>query len=766
MPTKPLLEKTGIALVIATLLTLALLAWLALRPVIAPAALGSDTPAAAFATSRALPAFKFLASAPRPIASANNVRAREYIVERLQSLDLAPQVQSASAQQANVSYTGGLHVSAGIANNILVRVDGKAKDHAQRPALLIASYYDSAPDQVGAGASSTVAAMLETLRALQHGPPLANDLIFLFADGEKSGALGAHAFAEQHPWARHVGLVLQFDAAGNSGPLLLMASRGGDENMVKGWLAAAPLAVGSSDLPLLVRDAPALLQGGPLDTIGTAGMRFANIEGGTGYRASFDTPDLVARSTMQHAGETMLALARHFGNQPLANIGGADAVYFSVPLLGQIQYSSDQVWPLTRLVCFMLFLACCVAVKHMDMEVRQLGAGALAFLLLGFALALTAITLWKGFPGLHQNYAPMASGAGARDHWYFLAYVTLGMAVFIELQRLLHKLIGIPATTLGALLVLVLLLVGASWITPGASYLLAWPMLTTLLAYGLLLVPRVAALPAAIRMGIKVAGVAPAILLLAPVLQQVATLFTPERSALLMLVLSAMLGLGTTLLASLRRRFIAPLLMLACAGALFTATGTRQYDHAMVTPNRMTYVHDAYSWKAWWVMPAEPLDAWSRPFFADTGGPRELREIYGASRADQWVARAAHKQVALPDIVVLRDDDDGESRKIVFTLRSKNKAPTIDLRVDGASTLRAALDGKVVTSHEAKAWSMSLHGTGDSAHRFELVLSSGTIARVYIAERIPGLPGGVDAARPAHIPLTAMTVASDMLVFR
>ena len=35
----------------------------------------------------------------------------------------------------------------------------------------------------------------ETLRALQHGAPLANDVIFLFADGDKSGALGARAFA-------------------------------------------------------------------------------------------------------------------------------------------------------------------------------------------------------------------------------------------------------------------------------------------------------------------------------------------------------------------------------------------------------------------------------------------------------------------------------------------------------------------------------------------------------------------------------------------
>lgn len=767
LPFQPLLEKSGAAAVGAALLAMALLAWLALPAVQAPQPLGGATDATAFAASRALPALRFLAQAPRPIASDSNARARQYIVERLQSLELEPQVQSASAQKASTGAAGEYHVSLGVAHNILVRKAGNAPGHARRPALLVASYYDSAPDQLGAaGASSSVAAMLETLRALEHGAPLANDVIFLFADGEKAGALGARAFAEQHPWARDVGLVLQFDAAGNSGPLLLTGSRGGNGKLVTGWIEAAPLASGTSALALLARDAPALLKGGPLDRVGPAAMRFANIEGSSGSSGAFDAPGRVAQGTLQHTGDTMLALTRHFGNLPLAAIGSADQVYFNLPLVGQVHYTVDHVWAVTRLVCFMLFLACCMAVKHMDMELRMLGAGAIAFVLLALALAATAIALWNGLPGLHQGYAPLASGAGARDRWYLLAYVALGAALFIELQRLLHKTIGTAATTLGALLVLVLVLVLGSWAMPGATYLLAWPMMSTLLAYGLLQVPRVAALPNAARTGILVAGMAPAIVLFAPMLQLVSTLFTAERSAMLMLVLSAMLGLGTTLLASIRRRFVAPLLMLVCAGAVATATHTRQYDAEMAAPNRMSYVNDAHSWKAWWVMPAEPLDAWARPFFANTGGPRELREIYGAGSAEQWVARAPRTKVALPDIAVLADDDNGARRRIAFTMRSQNKAPTIALRVEGAATLAARLDGKVISAGSASRWSMSLHGTGASAHKVELDLAPGSSARVYIEERIPGLPDGAGGARPRHTPLSAMTVASDMLVFR
>ena len=767
-PFQPLLEKSSAAVAAAAMLILALLAWLALRPVVPPLPLGSDTPAAAFAASRATPAFRFLAQAPRPIASDSNARARQYIVERLRSLELDPQVHSASAQKTSVGFVGDYHVSVGVAHNILVRKDGSAPDHARRPALLVASYYDSAPDKIGAaGASSLVAAMLETLRALQHGAPLANDVIFLFADGEKSGALGARAFASGHPWARNIGLVLQFDAAGNSGPLLLTGARGGNGQLVAGWIEAAPLAVGTSALSLLAREAPALLQGGPLDRVGPAGMRFANIEGSPGYTGAFDAPGNVAPATLQHAGDTMLALTRYFGDRPLAAIASADEVHFELPFAGQVHYSVEHVWALTRLVCFLFFLACCMAVKHLDMELRMLLAGAMAFMMLAFALAVTAISLWKGFPSLHAGYNPIANGAGARDRWYFLAYVTLGAALFIELQRILHKTIGTPATTLGALLVLVLALVAGSWAMPGATYLLAWPMISTLLVYGLLQIPAVAALPHALRIAILLAGMAPAVLLFAPLLQQVSTLFTSERSALLMLALSAMLGLGTMLFAAMRRRFVAPLLLMVCFGAVMTAERTRQYEAALAAPNRMTYLNDAYSWKAWWVMPAEPLDAWSRPFFAEAkNGPRELREVYGMTRVEQWVARAPGHKVAYPDIVVLKDDDDGNRRRIVFTLRSKNKAPTMELRVDGADTLASRLDGKTLTDQRARSWSMSLHGTGEREHRFELDLSSDSIARIYIQERIPGLPDNAGGARPAHTPLTEMTVSSDMLVFR
>ncbi len=121
-------------------------------------------------------------------------------------------------------------------------------------------------------------------------------------------------------------------------------------------------------------------------------------------------------------------------------------------------------------------------------------AGAMGFVMLVLALASIAITLWNGWPGLQESYDPRA--AGTRDRWFLLAYVALGSALFIELQRQMHKALGTPAVTLGTLAVLLAALLAASWLLPAASYLLAWPLMAALAVYCLLQLPGAAGLKA------------------------------------------------------------------------------------------------------------------------------------------------------------------------------------------------------------------------------------------------------------------------------
>ena len=114
--------------------------------------------------------------------------------------------------------------------NVLARIKGQGPPG--KKALMLCAHYDSVHEGPGASDNAAgVAVVLETLRALKAGPPLERDVIALFTDGEECGLLGSRLFVNEHPWAKEVGIVLNFDARGNSGPSIMFETSDGN-----GWL--------------------------------------------------------------------------------------------------------------------------------------------------------------------------------------------------------------------------------------------------------------------------------------------------------------------------------------------------------------------------------------------------------------------------------------------------------------------------------------------------------------------------------------------------
>ncbi len=87
-------------------------------------------------------------------------------------------------------------VFAGRLRNVIARIPGT--DSTGAVAML--SHVDSLPTSMNANDGGLgVATLLETVRALQAGPLLANDLVLWFGDADETTALNALAF-QQHPW--------------------------------------------------------------------------------------------------------------------------------------------------------------------------------------------------------------------------------------------------------------------------------------------------------------------------------------------------------------------------------------------------------------------------------------------------------------------------------------------------------------------------------------------------------------------------------------
>ena len=105
-------------------------------------------------------------------------------------------------------------IVAGTIQNLMARLPGTVGGKA----ILLVCHYDSVATASGASDDgSGVATLLETARALRAGPPIKNDVIFLFTNGEEVGLLGTQAFVKQHPWAKEIGMALNFDTGGRLG---------------------------------------------------------------------------------------------------------------------------------------------------------------------------------------------------------------------------------------------------------------------------------------------------------------------------------------------------------------------------------------------------------------------------------------------------------------------------------------------------------------------------------------------------------------------
>jgi hypothetical protein len=756
----------------------ALLAWLALAPrhLPAPDAANKAPTAAGFSAARAQAHVQALAVAPRSIASPGNRQARDYLLAQLRGIGLAPEVQTAMVRTASGDLTANVRVTLAEVHNVIVRKPGMVAGHGSRPAVLAVAHYDSGSASLGAadGAASS-AALLETLRVLQAGPPLDNDLLVVFTDGDAGQALGTRGFVESHPWARRARVALRFDKLGNRGALQLIGADHADAFTVGAWSALAPHPQGSSFMGELYARLPQHAGASLLAGAGPAVLHFATTAGPLGGGA-WDVPERLDSASLQHEGDTMLALLRHFGAAPLPTPGARGQVFFALPGLGMLHYSYAMAWPLSLLACALCVAVCRSAIRRQGVDSTDIVHGAFGFFLM-LLLATAAAWVCREFlPGLAPRYHAglLAEGPGlaAGVRWQLLAFTLLPVTVFIALQRVLQTRIGVRAVLLGTMCMLTLALLGASWFVPGASYVLAWPLLAAQAAWLVLAGRRAQAWTAARRRAVLLLAALPAALLIVPAARDSLLHLSPAWLVLPSVLACCLPALCGPLLAEVGMRLVVRPLLLGVFICMVLAHRGSPTPPALPSPNQLVYFKDTPSWQAFWMYPPVPLDAWTRTVFPNILHPYQLPYMLGQGSAPVWYAAAKRNDaIAYPDLLIEKDQRGPGGRHVEFLLRSTNRAPELLLRIPGADTLRTTVNGRVLTDRRYRSWQLDLHGMEDRELRFAIDFVYDQPFMVFIQERIPGLPEGDLPPRPAGmlprlLPQTGTTISADVLVFR
>ncbi|MEZ7506812.1 M28 family peptidase [Flavobacterium sp. Arc2] len=613
-------------------------------------------PLSEFSTERALEKVKAISKKPHYVGSQNHEQVAVYLQKELQKLGLTTSTQ----EGYTLTEWGNLVKS----KNILARIKGTSSNSK---ALLLLSHYDSAPHSYSHGASdagSGVATILESVRAFLYNKKThKNDIIILFTDAEELGLNGAALFVTQHNWAKEVGLVLNFEARGTSGPsYMLMETNAGNSGMVKEFSAAnATFPVSNSLMYSIYKMLPN-------DTDLTVfreqksiqGYNFAFIDDHYNYHTAQDDINHLNKNTLAHQGTYLMPLLSYFSNADLNTTKSAeDYVYFTIPFTF-ISYPFSWVLPMV-IIAFVLFLFLVfIGIGKKILTIQRIARGFIPFL--GSLIFTGLITFfgWKGLLQLYPQYNDLLNGFTYNGHDYIAAFVLLALAITLFFYHLFSSK-KVTVNHYVAPLFIWLILNGLLAVyLKGAGFLII-PVYFGIFLFGYYIITQKS------NKTLNLIFSIPALLLLVPFIQMF-----PIGLGLKVLFGSAILtvltfGLLLPTLGNFNKKGLWSFLFLVLSIGFFAKAHYESgYEEGKAKSNSLLYIYNADTDTANWATYDVNLDFWTKQYLGENPQPATaLNQTPLFSKYNSgftYAAAAPKKELLKPTIQFLKDSIAGNKR--------------------------------------------------------------------------------------------------------
>ena len=779
--TSPWSPRLAVAALVAVMVGAAVLAYLPFTQT--PSPQPASAPAAVFSADRALVELRAVAAEPRPMGSIEHETAIVAIRDRLTELGVESDVVEGVASRNDFN-----QVFAGRLRNVIARIPGTDSTGS----VLLLSHFDSVPTSMNANDGGLgVATVLETVRALQAGPPPVNDVVLWFGDADETTGLNA-LLLQDHRWFRDVRFGFAFEAPGATGPSLLtftgqgnpeadppLLSLGDNEGVSLDntaistdngrWLREALEAVPHPVVALPLNDIA--LGASPdlgMSMWGTdlAGVSFSQIANSSGYHTDLDRPDRVSRSSLQDSGDTALALARHFGRFDFTDAPDAGGlVAFTIPSGRIVSYPTAWAVPLALLTLTALAAVLIVAKRRRQLTVTGLLVGVATTVIAVVASVVIAVVA-TGLPAPDAHFARNPYGIGWRI--LLLAAITLAVvaAVFAGASRLLKRPARVTAIAAGPVIVVSVLALVTGAAAPALSYVFLWPAVAggALMAWQVLR-PDTASRPwpaagALALVAVVVASVGvPLVYLLASAASVSLPMFAAVIAVFIALVASVLVPHFRYL--SGRRGWVTPAALAVVAAACFAGLQlTAGYSADRPRPNYIQYTLDADTGQATWMAAGTDTDRWTAQFFPD--GYTSTRQAFSPGYYfdqdfDVIESPAPPVDVDPPQISVLGDTAVDGVRTLQLQITSPRGAPMahLDLTLPG-DLVAATVGGEPVTIDDQAAlrrFPLAAYNLGEDGIELTISLRSAEPVTGTLTDYSNGLPaieGLTVSPRPAE----------------
>ena len=296
-------------------------------------------------------------------------KVREYLIGRLQQLG-ADTVQVftydslVGPKNKHVEYVFDAH-------NIVADFAPLTASEGKPAELLLVAHYDSrysqpfAKDTVWSyGAADDgygIGVILETVsQLLKNRTEWKQGVKVLFTDAEEAGMMGMTAIWENNKEVfENVGLMVNIEARGTWGPVLLFETCPGNEKVLDLYASASRYPFTYSLTTVVYNFMPNFTDFTIVkDSI--PGLNFSNIADVNHYHTHLDNFTNISEKTIQHYGEQVLPLAEAYvTGEEYADVNAMksekDAVNFTIPALGLFNFSKIG-YTIVNVAVFILFL--------------------------------------------------------------------------------------------------------------------------------------------------------------------------------------------------------------------------------------------------------------------------------------------------------------------------------------------------------------------------------------------------------------------------
>jgi hypothetical protein len=690
----------------------------------------NEAPLSEFSTKRALEKIKQITKKPHYIGSQNHTLVANYLVKELQDLGLQTSVQEGFTMTEK-----GTLVKA---KNILAKIKGTSPEVSgalsvtdSSKALLLLSHYDSAPHSYSHGASddaSGVATILESVRAFLHNKTSRslenkNDIIILFTDAEEIGLNGAALFVTQHQWAKDVGLVLNFEARGSSGPsYMLMETNQGNAKMIDAFKA------GNATYPVSNSLMYSIYKMLPNDTDLTVfrekaqiqGFNFAFIDSHYDYHTARDNYQNLAPNSVAHQGSYLFPLLNYFATADLSDLNSSDDhVYFSVPFV-MVSYPFSWIFPMLLIAFGLLAIITFIGLGKRTLRLEEVLKGFVPFFAALLTSGIVTYIGWKLLLSFYPQYNDILHGFTYNGHDYMYAFISLTLAICFLFYKKQPKKGAAMNQLLAPVFIWLLVNTAIAFQLKGASFFII-PALCSIIMLAVYVFTQKSYWFLNLILSL------PALFLVVPFIT-----LLPIGLGLKVLYGSSILTVLTfTLLLPIfgnfeKKKIGSFTFFILAVGMLVKAHQAADYSTDRPKPNSLVYVLDAEAKKASWATYDADLDVWTKgylgekPTDAKAINTNKLYSKYGS--AYRFMAEAPMKNIPASNIEFITDSISDSGHFYQIKISPNRNVNRYDIFVKNGITIQ------------------NLIANGVQSTNFKSAISgktSGKILSYYVVENLP-----------------------------